>query len=186
MTGETVMVGLGIALDLNIGHLQGCGPCGSNETYQDRFAGHYCDNCGTQLDTEEYSEYFRGRYYLELHPRSSLRAKGIGGGVGIIDIDYPDEIKMVLSNHIKMDTVDVAIRLFQIGYSALVLETPSEIVDKEMRAFALEYEDALGNVSIKRGDKIGQLILKRHEGYLLPAQYTINAERIGGFGSTSS
>jgi dUTPase len=38
--------------------------------------------------------------------------------------------------------------------------------------------------AIKKGDKIGQLILKRHEGYLLPAEYTKDEARTGGFGST--
>ena len=38
--------------------------------------------------------------------------------------------------------------------------------------------------TILKGDKIGQLVLKRHEGYLLPQEYTLDAERNGGFGST--
>jgi len=39
------------------------------------------------------------RYYLELHPRSSYRSKGLTSlGVGIIDIDYSDEILMILKN----------------------------------------------------------------------------------------
>jgi len=99
------------------------------------------------------------KYYLELHPRSSLRAKGVGGGIGIIDIDYRDEIKIVLSNQI------------------------TDVVSTEEGV----YYNGVDNYSayqIKRGDKIGQLILKRHEGYLLPAQYTLNAQRTGGFGST--
>lgn len=152
MAGETVTVGLGIALDMN--------------------------------STAMFHDIEPSRHYLELHPRSSLRAKGIGGGVGIIDIDYPDEIKIVLSNMIKMDTVDVAIRLFDMGRTALMLDATKEVIDEQMRAFALQYRDALGNISIKRGDKIGQLILKRHDGYLLPTEYTVTAERTGGFGST--
>jgi dUTP pyrophosphatase len=34
--------------------------------------------------------------YLELHPRSSLRAKGVISGVGVIDADYREEIKMIV------------------------------------------------------------------------------------------
>ena len=37
---------------------------------------------------------------------------------------------------------------------------------------------------IKKGDKIGQLILCRHEGWLLPSEYTKDEERTGGFGSS--
>jgi deoxyuridine 5'-triphosphate nucleotidohydrolase len=35
-------------------------------------------------------------YHLELHPRSSLRFRAGCEGVGIIDSDYRDEIKMIL------------------------------------------------------------------------------------------
>lgn len=131
MAGETVTVGLGIALDKSKHWL-------------------------VMGDADAISLHdLQQGYYLELHPRSSLRAKGIGGGVGIIDIDYPDEIKIVLSNSFVPALLNGEI----IGYQECAL-------------------------SIKRGDKIGQLILKRHEGYLLPAEYTVNAERTGGFGST--
>tara|TARA_R110002096_G_scaffold149991_2_gene311705 strand:- start:2456 stop:2896 length:441 start_codon:yes stop_codon:yes gene_type:complete len=38
--------------------------------------------------------------YLELHLRSSLRVAGLSsGGVGIIDMDYRNEIKLVITNH---------------------------------------------------------------------------------------
>ena len=140
--GETVTIGLGIALDTEM----------------------YCFENVSQLPYDHVIKNniknfgdFLALHYLELHPRSSLRAKGIGGGVGIIDMDYRDEIKIVLSNlfnpHISAGA----------DYVPLISTRPYHI---------------------KRGDKIGQLILKRHEGYLLPAQYTLDAERTGGFGST--
>ena len=82
-------------------------------------------------------------HYFELHPRSSLRLKGVGGGVGIIDMDYINlEIKMILTA----------------PYGKLF--------------------------SVKRGDKIGQLILQKHWGFLLPSEYKAQVERSGGFGST--
>lgn len=37
---------------------------------------------------------------------------------------------------------------------------------------------------VNKGDKIGQLIIKRHEGLLLPLEYTKNNIRVGGTGST--
>ncbi len=82
--------------------------------------------------------------YFELHPRSSLRLKGLGGGIGIIDVDYTQEIKMVITNPF----------------------------DRQAR------------YTVNKGDKIGQLIYKRHEGWLLPDEYTKDEERTGGFGST--
>jgi len=42
-------------------------------------------------------------FYLELHPRSSIRYKAGCEGVGIIDADFRDEIKVIL--HPKKDFV---------------------------------------------------------------------------------
>lgn len=136
--GETVLVGLGICLDDD-----------------------FCF-CGGLMHGQEYMS----NHYLELHPRSSLRAKGLGGGVGIIDIDYRDEIKMVISNPLcyikKTQYCDMTIDLDPLDNS------------KEI------------HYQIKKGDKIGQLILKRHEGWLLPSEYTKDDKRVGGFGSTDN
>lgn len=41
---------------------------------------------------------FMSSHYMLLEPRSSLRAKGITAGSGIIDIDYPDEVKLIAHN----------------------------------------------------------------------------------------
>lgn len=48
-------------------------------------------NCDTKFLTQ---------HYFGLHIRSSLAAKGIilNNSVGIIDLDYPDEIKAIISN----------------------------------------------------------------------------------------
>lgn len=108
------------------------------------------------------------RLYLELHPRSSLRAKGLGGGVGIIDMDYRDEIKIVIHNPITEEHV------------TWWVDTILNMVGLKPRFNT----DATANHRIKKGDKIGQLILSRHEGWLLPDEYTKNDARNGGFGST--
>lgn len=117
---------------------------------------------GIAIDVE-FTESFMSTYYFELHPRSSLRAKGLGGGVGIIDIDFRDEIKIVINNPIT-EIID-----FQDG------STDTLGVNKDT---TIGYE-------IKRGDKIGQLILKSHHGILMPSEYTKDEDRNGGFGSTS-
>lgn len=119
--GETILVNLGICIDLE-------------SSFFDKFIG----EIGSLFKAD-----FLQKYYLELHPRSSFRMKGIGGGVGIIDIDYRDEIKMIVTN--------------PLSYSRLTIGV---------------------------GNKIGQLILKRHEGWLLPIEYTKDNVRDGGFGST--
>ena len=46
---------------------------------------------------------FLSTHFLELHPRSSLRAKGLIIGVGVIDLDYPDEIGLIVHNPIAND-----------------------------------------------------------------------------------
>ncbi|WP_294953699.1 hypothetical protein [Sulfurovum sp.] len=59
---------------------------------------------GIALDQEwiqkNTNETFREQNYWGLHIRSSLALKGliIGNSVGIIDIDYPDEIKLIIHN----------------------------------------------------------------------------------------
>jgi dUTP pyrophosphatase len=72
--GETRLVSLGIALD---------------QTW-------------IQKNTDET---FRKQNYLGLYIRSSLALKGLmlGNSVGIIDIDYPDEIKMIIHNSSKTE-----------------------------------------------------------------------------------
>ena len=53
-------------------------------------------------------------FYLQLEPRSSMRAKGLIGGTGIIDIDYEDEIKIILHNLGTNFTVSKGDRIAQI------------------------------------------------------------------------
>ena len=109
-------------------------------------------------------------HYLELHPRSSIRAKGLGGGVGIIELDYLEEIEMVIHNPITEEHV------------TWWVDTLLNMVGLKQRF----NNDNTANYTIKKGDKIGQLILKRHEGWLFPTEYTKDEERTGGFGSTDN
>lgn len=97
---------------------------------------------------------FLKSHFLELHPRSSLRAKGLIIGVGVIDLDYPDEIGLIVHNPIKK--IDTLIRFFGLGF--------------------------VRNYTIKRGDKVAQCTLVAHKGFLLGIESDI--ERTGGFGST--
>ena len=103
---------------------------------------------------DQKQEFYKEQYYLALHIRSSLRAKGLTSlGTGIIDMDYRDEIKMVI-------------------------HTPINSLHHHIPEIPI--------YTIKKGDKIGQLILCRHEGWLLPSEYTKDVERDGGFGSTGA
>ena len=104
-------------------------------------------------------DYFKKSHYLELHPRSSLRVKGLIIGVGVIDLDYPDEIGLIVHNPIKRACFGVN-------------ETGK-----------YDYEaDVWGEHIINKGDKISQCTLMEHKGYLLGIES--DTERSGGFGST--
>lgn len=50
-----------------------------------------------EIDEDRYDKFMKS-HYLQLEPRSSIRAKGIISCSGIIDIDYKDEIKIILHN----------------------------------------------------------------------------------------
>jgi dUTP pyrophosphatase len=90
--------------------------------------------------------------------RSSLGKKGLilPNGVGIIDLDYKDEIKMIIHNPIQGN---------------VIIFPDTEIKYHEM-------------YSIKKGDKIAQITLLEHKAQMFGIE-TEN-ERSGGFGSTGA
>ena len=140
--GETKLIGLGIAIDKNLLEKlipKKVYPLPSIEA--DIYWSSVCHN-------------FFESHYLELHIRSSLRAKGLTSlGTGVIDMDFDQEIKMVINNPIT-------------------------------DPFAWLGADDQSEYTINKGDKIGQLILVPHAGHLMPSEYTLDNERVGGFGSS--
>ena len=149
--GQTELIGLGIAIDL--------------EQIKGRFIGAYLSDNGADeyFDEHAFTE-FKERHYFELHIRSSLRVKGLTSlGTGVIDIDFDQEIKMVMHNPVTLE-----------GYS----------IDDGYRLCVPTSCDY--SYKINKGDKIGQLILLPHAGYLIPSDYTLDNERAGGFGSSGA
>jgi len=71
--GETKLIPLGVCIDL----------MSNNELFMHYDIGH-----------------FKNSHYLQLMPRSSLRAKGLISNMGVIDLDYvyPNEIKIIIHN----------------------------------------------------------------------------------------
>ena len=156
--GQTELIGLGIAIDL--------------EQIKGRFVGAYLSDNGADeyFDEHAFTE-FKEQHYFALHIRSSLRVKGLTSlGTGVIDIDYDQEIKMVIHRPCTLKTVWGVINLAFIRF-------------KGGDAGRCQVDEGY---KINKGDKIGQLILKRHEGYLLPQEYTLDNERVGGFGSSGA
>jgi len=142
--GETAIIGLGVCIDI--------------QKFTSDITEAYKDD-GIEIVLEKI-ENFKLSHYLELHPRSSLRAKGLISNTGIIDLDYEQEIKIIIHNPI-LDIDENGVRF---GVSSYYENTQSP-----------RYE-------IKKGDKIAQILLKEHKGYLLGIE--TEEERVGGFGST--
>jgi dUTPase len=75
--GETVVVPLGVCVDIEY--------IKSLHTTQSYYSKLDILNLEDFLDT----------HYLQLEPRSSLRAKGLQAGTGVIDLDFKDEICLI-------------------------------------------------------------------------------------------
>ena len=141
--GETKVIKLGVKLDLD----------------------HFMDIFTTQnynLHKDEF-EHFLKSNYLEVALRSSLGVKGliIANGIGIIDLDYPDEIGLIVHNPInEIDLME--------NYNYCNQSVPPK----------------LRKITIKKGDKVAQCTLKEHKGFLLG--YESETLRTGGFGSTGA
>ena len=117
--GETKIIGLGVCID-------------EHEIYD--LTNRLQRNGNVCYDFDD----FKSSHYLELHPRSSLRAKGLISNTGIIDLDYKDEIKIIIHN----------------PFNPMLLN--GEIIGYAENSYA-----------IKKGDKIAQILLKEHKSYLL-------------------
>ena len=160
--GDTKIVGLGIALDeeLMFERLWSMSKKEAEVSLDLRKIS------GTKNDGLDYEamlvnfENFKISSYIQLMLRSSLGAKGLilPNGVGVIDMDYRDEIKMIVHNPIHADN--------------LVWE------DDKMENLVIGYS----SVTINRGDRIGQMALLEHQSYLFGIDSV--EVRVGGFGST--
>ena len=146
--GETKLVGLGIKIDFN-------------EFWDDYVDANLFDKSEYQL--KRYRHNFQKNHYLQLMINDSLATKGLmlNGGIKIFNLDYKDEIKIILHNPIKTSEILNYIRFAQGLGEESQIET--------------EYE-------IKKGDRIAQIALKEHKSYL----FNIDSDdkRNGGFGST--
>jgi len=145
--GETEIIGLGVCIDLTSIFRKFKDELGFK--YKCSFVIVDEDYCKKRDELRNKFENFCKSHYLELHPRSSLRAKGLIAGVGIIDLDFIQELKIIIHNPITID---------------------------------IDADYSYKHYSIKKGDKIAQILLKEHKGYLLGIE--TEDERVGGFGST--
>ena len=154
--GETVKVPLGICID--------------ESKLEKKVNDFYIYEIGRTLDVA-----FKDSHYLQLEPRSSLRAKGLQAGTGIIDLDYKDEIMIILHNPIQYidKTIDINKNEDYIEIDYLGSPTPRG------DGIKVKYSSFF---KIKKGDKIAQIIIKEHKSYLFGI--VTEDARSGGFGST--
>ena len=151
--GETVKVPLGVCIDsvffiYEIGNIN---VASNGEIKSDE-------------DSNEKINFFLKSHYLQLEPRSSLRAKGLIAGTGIIDLDYKNEIMIILHNPVWQTRL-----------------CDKSNIDKEK---TIVHFGATTNLcyKISKGDKIAQILLKEHKSYLMGVES--DAVRVSGFGST--
>lgn len=143
--GETKVFGLGVAIDLDY-------------LYMNFNKGQIIPQ---SIDWREKAwERFQLSHYLQLALRSSLGKKGLilPNGVGIIDLDYPDEIKMIVHNPINYST---------------------HTINHDISSYGA---NDTKKYHIKKGDKIAQITLLEHKSYLFGIDTDV--ERDGGIGST--
>lgn len=101
---------------------------------------------------------FLKSHFLELKIRSSLSFKLIvSNGVGEIDLDYPDEIGLIVHNPF------------------------SGTYDSDTRNVIADINN---EVDIKAGDRVAQIKLMEHKNFLAPEAYRTGEKRVGGYGST--
>ncbi len=140
--GETKVIKLGVKLDLD-------------KLYRSWYFYTEQNNISGSWDM-----YLRS-HYLEVALRSSLGVKGliIANGIGIIDLDYPGEIGLIVHN--PLNDIDL---IENYNYC-------NQNIPPKLRKF-----------KISKGDKVAQACLKEHKSYLLG--YESDVVRISGFGST--
>ena len=160
--GETKVIGLGVCLDLDNSNVY--------MTSQYRWAEKKTTDINL-LDSikKQEIEDFMNSHYLQVALRSSLGKAGLimPNGVGIIDMDYRDEIKVIIHNPIT--------HIFNIE-------------KEDMSLFTYGHSNKKGcmseNIAIKKGQRIAQITLLEHKSEFFGIESDV--VRNGGLGSTDT
>lgn len=156
--GETKIIPLGVKIDLE----QIKNICFGD--YKAFMKMQYPNRGFTGAEFEDAYKQFLKTHFFELKLRSSLAVKGliISNGVGEIDIDYPDEIGLIVHNPIS-----------GIDENGL-FNGADDKTSKDKTCFLIE-----------AGERVAQIKLMPHKNYLMPDEYKSTEKRTGGFGSTN-
>ena len=152
--GETKIVKLGVKLDMDF--FESMFNPDKLDFKTAKVGGLYSDD---ELRIQKHQLHnFLKSHYLEVALRSSLGVKGliIANGTGKVDLDYPNEIGLIVHNPIDLN--------FICDYLA----------NRDYKKYS--------NFKIKKGDKVAQCTIAPHEGFLMG--YESDVVRISGFGST--
>ena len=152
--GETKIVKLGVKLDMDF--FESMFNPDKLDFKTAKVGGLYSDD---ELRIQKYQLHnFLKSHYLEIALRSSLGVKGliIANGTGKVDLDYPDEIGLIVHNPIDLN--------FICDYLA----------NSDYKKYS--------EFKIKKGDKVAQCTIAPHEGFLMG--YESDVVRVSGFGST--
>jgi len=126
------------------------------------------------------SEEFMMSHYLELHPRSSLRAKGLISNTGVIDLDY------VPSCGLGYSIDDYSCMVFTPTREDVLMKNECEnckhFIQNEIKIII--YNPRTTVYRIKKGDRIAQILLKEHCSYHFNVDNDTDRTRVCGFGST--
>lgn len=172
--GETKIIPLGVKIDLE----QIKNIC--FEEYKEFMKIQDPKNGFTTIQFQEAYTKFLASHFFELKLRSSLAIKAgliIANGVGEIDIDYPDEIGLIVHNPITTK--------FMIEATVIQKDFIKDPLNFALQKRLLEIAED-GAVKIKTGERVAQIKLMPHKNYLMPDEYRSTAKRVGGFGSTGS
>ncbi len=153
-TGETKLVGLGVCIDLEKLLYRVPKIVDMRRWHKKRFDAGITDVSEDESISHLENE-FLSSHYLELQLQDNITSKGLMSNTCIIKLDYEDEIKIIIHNP---------------------LNGIANFDNTNRGAMNQRY------FTIKKGDKIAQILLKKHKSYLFGVES--DDERTGGFGST--
>jgi len=181
--GETKIIGLGVAIDHDYLHDNVDMWCGHPYPIKTPKEPNDFEKHKNEMHNKNF-EWYMSHYYLQLMLHSSLGKKGLilPNGVGIIDLDHKDEIKMIIHNSINIQSDAV---YFRGEHEAINADDNCSVLEvhKKRNDIVNKYRD-LVDYEIKKGDKIAQITLIEHKSYLFGID--TDKESDGGFGSTGS
>lgn len=182
--GETKIIPLGVKIDLEQIKNICFGEYKSFMKMQDSKNGF----TSTQFQ-EAYNSFLKSNFF-ELKIRSSGSTKKgliIANGTGEIDLDYPDEIGLIVHNPITMNSAMAYSSIAILQNKILESGGSDEDIQKYTKEMMKEknIQKCLA-VHIKAGEPIAQIKLMPHKNYLMPNEYRSTDKRVGGYGSTGS